>query len=194
MMINLRGTGGSGKSTIVRKVMESFTSRTPAFQTSRRQPISYLLQRNGVPDLRVLGHYETACGGCDTITSPDRVYELIEESYRAGENVLFEGIIIGDDVRRLVELHRKTKVKVIALNTPMADCLAGIQARRDERGDERPLDPKNTVSRNERLKKIMSRLRDSNVDATWMNRADALFTCLHELGLMTQVTEEERTV
>jgi hypothetical protein len=188
MVINLRGTGGSGKSTVIRRIMEHYPSKNPQFIAGRKQPIGY--QLHGLANTSMLyipGHYETACGGCDTITAPDHVYDLVYRAVDRGENVAYEGIIIGDDVTRAVDLARhvgKENFSVIALNTPMDVCLASIQARRDARGDTRPLNKTNTISRNERLKRIMSRLKDATIDAKWMSREEAYTTACKALGIM----------
>lgn len=190
--INVRGTGGSGKSTLVRNIMARYPQKQACFIPGRRQPISYLLSRPGVPDLRVIGHYETACGGCDTVTSPDVVYTFVNDAVRAGEHVLFEGIIIGDDVTRAVDLKKVTDLYVIALNTPLEVCIAGIQARRDARGETKPLSEKNTRDRADRLKRIMARLKDASVNARWMSRDDALAEVAGILGVGQLADVEEQ--
>lgn len=166
--------------------MEKYAVKLEGHAEGRKQPLYYHLSQyepNPTNCLVTLGHYETPCGGCDTITSPDKVYELVNKFAGEGDHILFEGIIIGDDVTRAVETSKKFPFRVIALNTPMDECLKGIQARRDERGDDRPLDPKNTLSRNDRLKRIMARLKDANVNAKWMNREEAFQECVKEFGL-----------
>lgn len=183
MIINLRGTGGSGKSTIVRQVMSSYASKIPTFITGRRQPISYLLQNEHHPPLVVLGHYETPCGGTDTITKPDDVFRMVRDHNTMHHDVLFEGIIVGDDVTRTATLHLDgLPLMVIALNTPLEECFRGIQARRDERGDDRPFDKKNTTSRAERLKRNMSRLKASGVETHWCSRGEAFDLIQMTLG------------
>jgi predicted kinase len=185
MIINLRGTGGSGKSTLVRTVMSKYPGRTPHFIDGRKQPLAYLCTREFKPPLYVPGHYETPTGGCDTIQKPDMVYELVTAAAQNGCDVLYEGIMIGDDVRRCVELSKAhPPLKVIALSTPIEECLKGIQSRRDTRGDDRELNPKNTISRLDRLKKSMiPRLKDAGVDCKWLSREQALVAVLSALGL-----------
>jgi hypothetical protein len=179
MVISLRGTSGSGKSTIVRKVMGTFQSKSPFFVEGRKQPFSYLLSDAQHPrPLRVVGHYEIPTGGCDTISSLDLVFPHVHSSVERGEDVIFEGIMMGDDVTRTVNLHRATDLLVIGLTTPIEICLAGVQARRDARGDDRPLDPKNTKSRAERLKRNFSRLKDAGVKTMWLSREEALDVCM----------------
>lgn len=184
MIINIRGTGGAGKSHLVRTVMSRYDSQNPAFQEKRKRPISYLCFKADHRPLFVPGHYETPTGGCDTISKPDDVFTLVERGVQTQCDVLFEGIMIGDDVRRTVELNRSEKVIVIALSTPLQECLAGIQSRRDTRGDDRPLNPKNTTSRADRLKRsIMPRLKDAGIETHWLSRQEALDFIVERLGV-----------
>lgn len=186
MIINLRGTSGAGKSTIVKMVMEKYTSKEPMYRDGRRQPIFYNLSRNGTAlrGLRTLGHYEIACGGCDTIQKIDDVYEMVRKAHAEGYDVLYEGIIVQDDVNRAIQLHKEGfPLVVLGLTTPLKDCLASVQARRDARGDVRPLDPKNTIARAKRVKSRMEKLRLSGVKTEWVSREQALERCLALLGL-----------
>lgn len=173
MVVNIRGTSGAGKSHLVRSIMALYEFQTANYKEGRRQPISYLFKREDGEPLFVPGHYNTPTGGCDTISKPDDVYELVKDGANQGD-VLFEGIMVGDDVRRCAELSKEHKVLVIALNTPIEECLAGVQSRRDTRGDDRPLDPKNTIDRARRLKtSMMPRLKDAGVETLWLSRQEA---------------------
>jgi hypothetical protein len=112
VVINLRGTGGAGKSTVVRRVMGLCKDRVPQLVPGRKQPLGYLAVREGAgPHIYVPGHYETACGGCDTIKTVDEVYRLMRDAILLGRDVLAEGIMIQDDVRRAVELDKELKAQ-----------------------------------------------------------------------------------
>lgn len=174
-VIQLRGTGGSGKSTVVRRVMSHFDDMAPIYEEGRRRPIAYFSAKGS---LFVPGHYETPCGGCDTITKPDRVYELVTEAAQKDYNVLFEGIIIQDDTLRCVAISKHYDVTVIELNTPLRDCLAGIQARRDERGDTKALNTKNTTDRALRVIRGCQKLKESGVKVVTLDREGAYQKCL----------------
>ena len=89
MIINLRGTHGSGKSTIVRNVMGTYTDCTEILGVGRKRPWGYLCKKDGLKDLFIPGHYETACGGCDTISIVEEAYDLIKRHASEGRNVLF---------------------------------------------------------------------------------------------------------
>lgn len=195
VVINLRGTGGSGKSTVVRRVMELYTEKLDVVALGRKQPQGYLLTNvEGMAphdQLYVPGHYNTACGGCDTIKTVDLVYELVNRYVELGSSVLYEGIMVQDDVRRAVELDHRLKeagVKsaesgtedkqpsglfVIRLNTPIEVSLASIRARRAEAGNEKPLSEKNTRTRHESQVRIAGRLKDAGVRVEVLDREAA---------------------
>ena len=79
MIINIRGTSGSGKSFLVRHIMRLYPKQVPVYVSDRRQPISYTLSRSG-RKLLVVGHYESVCGGCDTVHSMDAIFDLVRSS------------------------------------------------------------------------------------------------------------------
>ena len=201
--INIRGTGGSGKSTLVKKVMGLYTKRHNYMVPGRRRPMGYILDRKWGDKPTVLGeagllfvpgHYETACGGCDTIKTPDEVYRLVNEYTMAETPVLYEGIMIMDDVTRAVALNRhlieagKYRISVdglyvIALTTPIEECLAGIRERRAARGEEKPLNEKNTRQRHERMLRGLQRLKEAGVAVERLDREAAFIRIKELLGV-----------
>lgn len=185
MIVNLRGTSGSGKSTIVREVMEAFQTRVARHCEGRKQPVGYELYDKVFPKLYVPGHYESPCGGCDTLSFPgsqDRIWEWIRSYHDGGYNVLFEGVIIGDDNKRTIQAHRDTlPLLLIELTTSLADCLAGIQARRNVRGDTRPLNPDNTAKRMPGISNRMLKFKRMGMDVRCLTRGDALELCKEAL-------------
>jgi hypothetical protein len=198
MVFNIRGTGGAGKSTLVKRLMAQYRTVQPVFAEGRKQPLYYVCSnpRNNKPGLELLvpGHYEIACGGCDTLKSPDMVYDLVKkEGVLMHRHVVFEGIIIGDDVKRLVDLHldNRGQVEVIALNTSIEDCLKAINDRRQaKKADAEAVDPKNTINRAERLRKSMlPRLKDSGVPVSVLGREDAFVYIAGKLDLLPSVGE-----
>jgi hypothetical protein len=191
MVVNLRGTGGAGKSYIVREMMRRCAAVAPEYVAERRRPIGYRCSAPAGRTLYVPGHYDTACGGCDTIKTPDEVYQLVEREAASGSDVLFEGIIVQDEWRRCAALAERFPVAVIALEVPIEVCLASIQARRDARGDGRPLNPTNTVNRARRLEATARKLALVGVDVRWLSRDAALARCAALLGLSEPLAREQ---
>lgn len=151
MIVNVRGTSGSGKSTLVRAVMEHYRCE-PIRVEGRRQPLYYDCWSKAdptepSPELRVLGHYETPCGGCDTISknhvdpserATDYVQRLVREADDLGLHVLYESVILSTIPGDVTEFVREGRdVVVVNLATTLDECLRGIAERRLARRAER---------------------------------------------------------
>jgi hypothetical protein len=187
MIINLRGTNGSGKSTIVKQVMGHFAVEK-FHRDSRRQPIGYKCypydHRN--PYLWVVGHYETDCGGCDTITSLDDVYGEVRHAAQKGYHVLYEGIMASGEYRRCVQLYNDgfKNLLVLALEVPLTECITAIQERRASRSPKfKPFNPSRTARREKEVHSMMRYLKNSGVPTQWVSRDVALATCFSLFGV-----------
>lgn len=171
MIVNIRGTSGSGKSTLVRRVMDTFGEhRQSVHVEGRKQPIAYHLGRHDGEKfpLAVLGHYETPCGGCDTITAGfDAVYDLIYEHLELAHHVIFEGVLLHSEVRRTVELADhvgRENLLVLALDVAVETCLAGVNARRWRRDPTLPpVNPHHTEQKHRSVPRGLERLREHDV-------------------------------
>lgn len=143
MIVNVRGGSGAGKSTVIREIMKHYDTKVPHFVEGRKQPLWYDLTNSASPQdtpLRVLGHYETECGGCDTISKntsdPDEkamayIHRLIREADDAGLNVLYEGVILTTILGELPKLFAEGRpIVVINLTSDLETCLLGISDRR----------------------------------------------------------------
>lgn len=211
MIINIRGTSGSGKTTLARAVMACYPSKAAVKVPDRKRPIGYIYQHPaGGRPLAVIGHYETACGGCDTITDQDHIYELVRKSHDNGMDVLYEGLLISAEVNRAVKLHQDGyPLLTVALDTPLEVCLASINERRmadhtkrlakiEAENAERvargrkllelpepkgEVNPKNTASKFTGVKGSMRRLEEAGLRAVWADRDGGLRIIKEELGL-----------
>lgn len=194
MIINIRGTSGSGKTTLVRTVMSWYAHKQPVFISGRKQPIYYklwLAQAGDTtftcqPDLIVLGHYESACGGCDTIASTDMMFNLVMEAQQLAQHVLFEGLLISADVNRVTELHQvygNEGLEVMAIELPLEQCIASVNKRRWAKDPTKPtVNPKNTESKWKGVVQSMVRLEQAGVRAHFRSRDNCL-TRLREILL-----------
>jgi hypothetical protein len=111
--------------------------------------------------LAVIGHYETACGGCDTISDVTDAFAWVELMHMDGYDVLFEGLLIAADVNRTVALHtRGHDIHVLALTTPLDLCLESVNKRRWAKNPEKPpVNPHNTASKFRGVECSIKRLR-----------------------------------
>jgi hypothetical protein len=154
--------------------MAEYQESQPLRISDRRQPIGYHLWNFQPPiNLHVVGHYETACGGCDTISSIDQVYQEVQAAAKHVP-VLYEGIMVSGESRRCIELHRAGfPVTVIALDTDINTCLDAILERRKARGDTRPLNPDRTIRRLGEVRRMMEHLKVAGVPTLWLDREAA---------------------
>jgi hypothetical protein len=146
MIINVRGTHGSGKTTLVKRVRDSYTTVTPWMVDGRKRPFGYHLRSDTLSPLTILGSYENATGGCDTISEIEVMFDAIKTLADGGQNVLFEGIVAQHSSGRLMDLHKIHPVDVIVLQTTLEVAIESVKVRRAERGaDVENFDPKNVI-------------------------------------------------
>lgn len=141
-IINIRGTHGSGKSTVVKRVLERYGSTRLG---NDKKPEGYRVDLPWGKQLYVVGSYETACGGCDAIQPYSLIWPRVVEYAQLG-HVLFEGALVSSsygNIGRASEEYGDQFVFAF-MTTPLEVCLQRIAARRLARGDTRPLNPKNT--------------------------------------------------
>lgn len=196
MIINIRGTSGSGKSTLARRLMALYPSRAPNLVEGRRQPISYILSGAATQrPLFVLGHYEIECGGADTVSDRNEAFGfggsgeatgqpgLLRDARELGCDILFEGVVFSDEVTRTIALCRGHDHAIIQLATPIEECIAGIQERRQRTGNVRPWKEDATRKRVKAIDNACRRLRASGLRVEKLGREAAFLRCAELLGL-----------
>lgn len=186
MIIQIRGTSGSGKTTLVKRIMGLYESKVRVMVPGRKQPLGYILPHpDGGRSLFLVGHYETACGGCDTIPSYDRNIEIVREAHAAGYDVLFEGLLISGETRRCIELHTDgLPYSCYALDTPLDVCVASINDRRRQKNPDKPdVNPVNTENKYKTVQSAMRKLEAAGVPVAWGERTLLLHQIARILGV-----------
>jgi len=143
--VNIRGTSGSGKSYAIHQLIKLYPTVEKVNVKWRDQPIGYLCSAPTLRPLYIVGHYETTCGGCDTLDSIDQAYKYINQHIDEGHHVVYEGLVVQSDVNRCIELGKKADRSVVFLSTPISICLNDVATRRDEKGKTSVFNPRNTV-------------------------------------------------
>lgn len=179
MIITVRGTSGSGKSTVVKKLIELYQQPgTPGYIDSRRKPhhVDYQHPQGGRP-LRVMGHYECATGGGDTLTTfgLDYIFKYVEWASEHDEvDVLIEGLVVSSDTVRTFGIHKRgnTPIHVIHLIEPMEKCVESVGERRRAGGNMQPLNPDATEVKWRFIKKSVTRFDAAGVPNYVLNREE----------------------
>lgn len=186
MIINIRGSHGSGKSTLVRSVRDLYDTQTPTMIPKRQRPLGYACRSSTgrLPPLYVVGSYETPTGGCDTIGSIEMIFELVTSMAEHG-HVIFEGIVAQHSAGRLLDvaMARPGEVTVIALSTPAELCVSSVESRRVERGQLEPLDPKNVIKEYKSVLSSTARLRRDGLPVLELSRFEAF---VHVQNMLTE--------
>lgn len=155
MIIQIRGTSGSGKTWVMRKVMERLPPMEPQYVHGRKQPWYYIAGK-----VAILGHYESTCGGCDNIGSAGNVFELIQ--YIPPElHILCEGLLLSEDTKWSSQLG---DLRVVYLTTPVDQCVEQIKKRRIDAGNTKPLNEENTRKRVRTVERSREKLTAAGVN------------------------------
>lgn len=151
MIVNVRGANGSGKSTVVRKLMVVLSPTLPQpiyGLLGPSRPEAYELSLAGVSKgVFLLGPYDIPTGGCDCLRS-GQVVGLLQKYYDRG-HVLFEGSLISDhwgEVGEFMDKHIEDTVLAF-MSATYEECLTRLRQRRNSRGEMKALDPKRTAKR-----------------------------------------------
>lgn len=147
MLINVRGTSGSGKSTVVFELMKRYKT-TPLDLDAKERPSNYQIDLPNGEKLFVIGRYSTQCGGCDGIGDNLEVMRRAEHYAKRG-HVLFEGLLLSSTYGALGAWSEQYKKRMVFafLDTPLETCLERVNARRRKRGVMEPVNPLNTTSK-----------------------------------------------
>lgn len=155
-VVNIRGTSGSGKSTVARGLI--------ANKGGERRDVTRLIggrerfMGSWVGDTFFVGKYATDCGGCDGLSwkgSADDICDIVFEQHLLG-HVVLEGLLVSSwGTGRLLDLWERCekRLHVIMLTTPLEVCLESVNKRRREKAlslgkpDPGPVNPENTTSK-----------------------------------------------
>lgn len=157
MIINLRGTSGSGKTTAVKKILELYPS--VEVENGHRVDIP------GHDPLYIVGPYKTSCSGCDRMQSQDLICKTIRKFAKKGD-VLFEGYRVSGSVERYVSLLKELSNHqgiFLFMDTPLKKCLSRLHKRRKKNNLKKPLSAGHVVSTFKRLQRMPEVLREAGM-------------------------------
>ena len=193
MIVRLNGTHGSGKSTTVTKLMKLYGA-TPSYadgDAKFKRPIGYKVELpTGM--LWVVGPYEIACGGCDSIQPFANIWPRVMMGVQNNWHVLFEGALLSTvygSVGREMELLDAAQVSWAFMDTPLAMCQARVNERRATRGAGPLTDFKNVDSKWYTVNRLKDKLAAGSIGSigahrtVWIDHKQPVKTVLKEFGV-----------
>jgi GNAT superfamily N-acetyltransferase len=185
--INIRGTHGSGKSWIVRDFLRLASQvrggvekvHAPGMEHKDR-PLGYILRHEFFSKpVYIIGQYETACGGCDSMSKTgalDMIYDTVERRVTEQDmHVLFEGIVVCSDFRRSRDLASlKFPLEIIILDVPLQTCVDNVNKRRGEKGKDEIENVVNITAKYEGNLRSIPRFEEAGVPVFHLNVAEAM--------------------
>jgi thymidylate kinase len=174
-VIQVRGTNGTGKSTVVKEVINRIGQWQHNYTEGRKRPL-YSCHQGW---LYVLGHYEVSCGGCDTLGSARQAYEVMEQIRRLDERdkvIIAEGILLAEDTKWTLEMAKWAEVRIAYLTTPIDECMERIRKRREgsTRASTKPLNPNKTPDRARLIERMRLKLIAAGIQCRRVSQEQAV--------------------
>lgn len=176
MIIDIRGTNGSGKSWVVHHLLDTLPTvniLTPYHPRKKRETLGYILTDY---DAAVVGQYKRTCGGCDTIKTADKIEARIRVFARTYKKVILEGITVSHTFERYnnLALDLGDDYYFLFLDTTLETCIERVKARRVDRDNEKTFDPRNVVSDYERVLVAKRKLTEAGRKVIALNHLDPI--------------------
>src|SRR3990167_9239832 len=144
MIVNVRGTNGSGKSWVARQVME----RCGGIVRPLLAPDGALVGHICKDGLVVFGKYTLGdAGGFDNTPKAHRGFDELFERMLEHKRVLVEGLTLSTDYHRSLPLINAGRMKIWYLNLTVGECKQGVNLRREKAGKGPPKSYDNLVSK-----------------------------------------------
>lgn len=182
MILDIRGTHGSGKSHLVHQLIDRSEEQHTVMHEDNK--IGTYLPKY---ELALVGFYSRVCGGCDGIKKADDICERVRLCAKASKHVLLEGILVAHTFTRYnnlaVELA-EYDYRFCFLNTPFDQCVQHVQERRVRRGKPPEFDMGHITQDFHLIStRVRQRLEDAGrtcVDLEWTNAVDQIIDMLND--------------
>jgi hypothetical protein len=144
VILQIRGTSGSGKTTMVKHLLKQIVPTVVEWSENKKRARVYAGKYLG-HKIFILGDYTIGAGGCDTIPKIEQVIDLVDRYATKYPEaiVVFEGLLLAHSWGAMGEYaHAKFGERYINafLDTPEDTCLARVLHRRQQKsgGDTNP--------------------------------------------------------
>jgi len=184
-VVAIKGTNGSGKSTVVRALLDRLGKQSILRVNSKEAGYRCRYEDGS---LFVLGKYKTACGGLDSSFSYSGAADdllLCIDKLAAQGHVVCEGVIAitsyGHNrmTRFADKLKRKGHRMIFAhIDTPAEMCIERVRQRRMEAGNRKPFNPEKLLDKYQSILKSQEQLLKAGYDARILPHEEPLQTLL----------------
>jgi hypothetical protein len=160
-IVNIRGTHGSGKSSVVNAILTKYGAQ-PESLSPKGKILATVTQLPGQAlPLYVVGRYETACGGCDGIQPYSDIWPRVQRLAAKG-HVLFEGALIASVYGSIGTASEEYGDDFVFayMDTPLDVCLDRIARRRAAKGNFEPVNPVSTTAKHVGIERQIVKVRD----------------------------------
>ncbi len=177
-VINLRGNHASGKTTIVRKILQHFPSKPIFGALGPRMPEAYICDTKAKP-LYVIGPYNVpGMAGCDYVTMRGMALMLeLLDKYTAKGDVLYEGVLLSVRISAPTVgkwlLEHKDDVLILILDTTLDQCEAALKERQEKSAYRPGKDDKLLQVQQKQFERVKQNLKDQGFRIEYVSRDDA---------------------
>lgn len=181
MLLNIRGTNGSGKTTVAKSLMlprpvePVLMSKQEVVSPTKSDPNRIRIREVwGTPcqyDGIILGTYKKSCGGCDEFSwkgSHDGMVEAIKWGMKHYRHVIFEGLTVTSSYQRYVDLANYAHQNHgwlshwIMLQVSLEECIRRVGARNGRETTDRVIE--NVTKKNRTVDTTVEKLRNQVPD------------------------------
>lgn len=178
MIINIAGTNGSGKSTVVRNLMNHCKLQETVLTEGREHPLGYVVRLAECRrPIYIVGAYVYGTGGADTIKrlGVEPIFQLVEDKAR-DYHVVYEGAFVMNHTRGPALVSKlDTEFYVLLLTTPLEVCFQEINKRRDSTEFKSPaLQRKNIEGNHVRAQNYAAKMKAAGAYVHRVTRDNAL--------------------
>lgn len=167
MILNLRGGGGAGKTTVFKGLIDTYLVEplwAPNFRTKNvKKPVAWRL----AGELFVLGRYQTGGDGIRFEPLMDMI-----RAFAPRGHVMFENVLVSGNVSSWLPFRREIGGKWIwaTLDTPQALCVERIYGR----NGNKPIKEDVHAAHDRRVRKKVQELVDLGENSVWVDHTRSL--------------------
>lgn len=163
MIVDIRGTSGSGKSHIVHSLIREVGS-TQVSKLDGKIVGTHIGER-----IVALGSYEKVCGGCDALPTQDLIQGMVDHFAGQYPVVILEGLLVSHTFERWNNLAKKhDDYRFLFLSTSLEECIARVRRRRLAKGNDKPYNPEHLIKDWHQARRVEERLRTAGRQTQWI--------------------------